>query len=460
MIKVNDEIELTIEKLTYKGLSLARHYEDEKGFVVFVKGGAPEDKVKVKITKVNKNYATGEIVEIIKPSKYRVKPFCPLFNACGGCCFQYVDYDFLLEQKNNMLKEAFLQLDYEVEFKEPKKSLKDRQYRHKVQYRVSETKNSKRLLVGYYREKTHNIVNIKYCPIQPPLADEMAQFLRDNWRLGAYVEKTGKGLLKSFVVRFSLDIKSALVTLVLNIPYEDFSKYKDEVIDYFKKMREKFSQISSFALNFNPKKNNCILSNEYEYLDEKNYILENLISSDGTKKTYKISHDSFFQVNPYCAASIFDEVKENITENSTLLDAYGGVGAIGVWASDRAGKIYLVEENSQAVNDAKYNFKINDCKNYEVFLGDAKVKFAQFLKEKKKFGSIVIDPPRKGSDKEALDAISKLGDLIIYVSCNPQTLVRDLKYLDTLGFRAVLTRAFDMFPYSYHIESVTVIKRV
>ena len=135
MIKVNDEIELTIEKLTYKGLSLARHYEDEKGFVVFVKGGAPEDKVKAKITKVNKNYATGDIVEIIKPSKYRVKPFCPLFNACGGCCFQYVDYDFLLEQKNNMLKEAFLQLDYVVEFKEPKKSVKDKQYRLKVQSR-------------------------------------------------------------------------------------------------------------------------------------------------------------------------------------------------------------------------------------------------------------------------------------------------------------------------------------
>ncbi len=462
MIKLNEEIELNIEKLTYGGLALGRYFceETQSNIAVFVKNAAPQDKLKVKIVKLNKRYATAQIVEILEPSPYRLKPFCPLFNACGSCAYQYVEYDYLLNQKNNMLKEAFMQLDYDVDFLEPIKSLKDRNYRHKVQYRVSQTKNSKRLLVGYYKEKTHDIVNIKFCPIQPPIADSMAQFVRDNWNLGAYVEKTHKGLLRSFIVRFSSDLKSALVTFVLNISRDDFTSQKDGVENFCAKMSKEFPEIKGIALNFNSIKTNCILTNDYEYISGQNYINETLCAEDGTKKTYKISPDSFFQVNPYCAASIFDEVKKNIKEDSTILDAYGGVGSIGIWVCDKARKIYLVEENKQAVDDAKFNFKLNECKNYEVFLGDAKECFRKFLKQGKKFTHVIIDPPRKGSDKEALEALSKLSDSIIYVSCNPLTLVRDIKYLETLGFRAKTTRAADMFPYSYHIESVTVIERV
>lgn len=461
MIKKNDEIELNIEKLTYRGLALGRCFSGDtpNGFVVFVKNALSKDKVKVKITKVNKHYAYGEIIEIISPSPRRQKPFCPLFNACGACSFQHAEYDFLVKEKNNMLKEAFLQLDYEVEFLEPIKSPADRQYRHKVQYRISETKNSKRLLAGYFREKTHDIVNIKFCPIQPRIADEAVEFLRENWKLGGYVEKTHKGLLKSFIIRFSSDLKSALVTLVLNSSRDNWETIRQDVEDFAKSMKERFSEIKGVAVNFNPDKTNCILTDDYGYLDGENSIVETLLSEDGTKRNYKISHDSFFQVNPKCAARIFDEVKRNVKEGSTVLDAYGGVGAIGIWLSDKAHKICLVEENRSATDDAKYNFKLNGCKNYEVFLGDAKERFREFLKEKRKFTHVIIDPPRKGSDNEALEALAKLTDSIIYVSCNPQTLVRDIKYLQTLGFRAKTTRAADMFPYSYHIESVTVIER-
>ncbi len=460
MIKQNDEIELRIEKLTYQGSALGRYYSEKSpdGFVVFVKNAAPCDLVKVKITKVNKSYATGEVLEIIEPSKERVKPFCPLFNACGGCCYQYLNYDYLLEQKNNMLKEAFLKLDVQPEFLEPVKSPQDKGFRHKIQYRVSQTKNSKRLLIGYFREKSHDIVNIKYCPIQPHLADEIAQYIRENWTFGGYVEKTHKGFLRSLILRFSSDLKNALITFVINFKKDEFSRYESDFGEFFKQLGQKFPQIKGVSVNFNPDKTNKILGDEFTCAWGEDFIYETLESAD-FKRVYKISPASFFQVNPKCAVEIFNEVKKNIKENSTVLDAYGGVGAIGIWTSDKARKIYLVEENAQAVIDAKENFKLNNCKSYEVFLGDAKEQFRKFLKEKKKFSHVILDPPRKGSDNEALEVISKLTNSIIYVSCNPQTLVRDIKILQEFGFKAKTARAFDMFPYSYHIESVTVIER-
>lgn len=456
MIKCGDEIELKIEKLTYEGSSLAR---TDDNFVVFVKNAAPDDVVKVKITKVNKSYATGDIVEIIEPSGHRQKPFCPLFNACGGCSYQYINYDYLLEQKNNMLKEALMKLTLQPKFLEAKKSPIDKCFRHKIQYRVSETRNSKRLLVGYYKEKSHDITNIKFCPIQPPLADEMAQYIRDNWTLGGYIEKKHQGLLRNFVLRLSSNLGCALITFVLNINKKDFEKTRFAVDDFLNKMMKQFPHIKGAVVNFNPERTNRIFSNDFETIAGEDFIYETLESADGTKKKYKVSSASFFQVNPKCAVGLFDSVKSLVANDSTILDAYGGVGAIGIWLCDKARKICLVEESEQAVIDAKENFKLNKCKSYEIFLDDAKVQFKKFLKEKKKFSYVIVDPPRKGCDKEALELLSSLSDSIIYVSCNPQTLARDILILEELGFKAKTTQAVDMFPYSYHIESVTLIER-
>ena len=460
MIKKNDIIKLKIEKLTYQGTAIGRYYSEQtpKGFTVFVKNAAPDDLLNIKIIKVNKSYAIGEILEIIEPSNDRVKPFCPLFNACGGCCYQYLKYDCLLEQKNQMLKEAFMKLKEQPIFLEPIKSPQDKEFRHKIQYRVSETKKSKRLLIGYFKEKSHDIVNIKFCPIQPSLTDEIVQYIRENWTFGAYLEKAHKGFLRSLIFRFSLDLTNVLVTFVLNLKKNDFFLHQANINTFFMKIAERFPQIRGIIVNFNPEKTNKIITDDFICVYGNDFIYENL--KDGNfKRVYKISPASFFQVNPNCAIQLFNEVKKNIKENSIVLDAYGGVGAIGIWVSDKARKIYLVEENSQAVADAKENFKINGCKNYEVFLGDAKNQFRIFLKEKKKFNHVIIDPPRKGSDHEALELLSNLTNSIIYVSCNPQTLVRDIKILEKFGFKVKTLRGVDMFPYSYHIESVAVIER-
>lgn len=475
MLKQDDIIELTIEKLINTGSCLS-HYE---GKAVFIDNAVPEDIVKARVLRINKNFIRAKAIEIITPSKYRVKPFCPLFNACGGCSLQDIEYDFLITQKENILKETFRNFEG-VEFKPFIKAENLKEYRCKIQNAASETKISKRLLLGYYKENSHDVVNIKFCPIQPKIVDEIMNFIRENWKLGAYIEKKDKGLLKHILIRYSNFSKKMILTFVINKDFEWFNKVKEDITVFSNVLIEKFPDITGILVNFNPKKTNKITGDKtalilgddfvYEKLYSKTGILKNNNSSKYAEYTYKISKDSFFQINPPVASKIFDCVKSLIPENSSILDAYGGVGTIGIFLSDKAKKITLVEECESAVNDAKTNFKLNNCTNYEVFLGDAKEIFRGFLKPKtnglnkgkiseRNFDAVILDPPRKGSDKEALEIISKLTKTIVYVSCNPATLERDAKILEDLGFKLKSIQGADMFPLTPHIESVAHFER-
>lgn len=457
-LKQDDIIELIAEKLVYSGTALS-HYD---GKAVFIENAVPEDKIKARVLRINKNFIRAKILEIIEPSRHRIKPFCPLFNACGGCSLQNAEYDFLISQKQGILEEMFSPLVGEtfvgVEFKPFIKAEKLKEYRCKVQNAVSETKVSKRLLTGYYKENTHEVVNIKFCPIQPKIIDEITEFIRENWKFSGYVERTNKGLLKHVLVRYSNANNEMLLTLVLNKDFEYFNKIKSEIEEFTGILAQKFSQISGILINFNPKKTNKILGEKTELIYGKDFVEEKLKSSAGEEFTYKISKDSFFQVNPKTAEKVFDTVKSFVDDGSYVLDAYGGVGAISIFLSDKAKKITLVEESESAVNDAKANFKANNCANYEVFLGDAKEIFKTFQKSTQKSGRMfdvtILDPPRKGSDKEALEIISKLTKKIVYVSCNPATLARDAKILYELGFKMKSLQGADMFPFTHHIESI------
>lgn len=462
MVKCGDIIELEIEKLTFQGAGLGRLRCDEGtaqnpgGLAVFVNGACPEDVLKVRVLKLNKNYATGKIVEILKPSPERIKPNCALSNVCGGCGWQFVNYDLQLSQKELILKEALYGLKSAPEIVTIPKTPQQWGFRHKVQYPIRETKVSKRLLAGYFKPDTHEIVNIKHCPIQPEIIDKIIDFIRQNWTLGAYVEKTNKGLLKNVLIRASSSGEGLLVTLVLNCEKTPFG-----VSDFAKKLMAEFKVITGILVNFNKNATNTILGEKFELLCGEDFIFETL-KGKGDKKRYKIAADSFFQTNPKCAVQIFDTVKSLVNEGSSVLDAYGGVGAIGIWVGDKAKSIALVEENENAVKCAKENFKLNNIKGYEVFLGDAKVKFNDFYVKKRFFDHVILDPPRKGCEKGVLEIISKLvaeNGSIIYVSCNPQTLARDIKTLETFGFECKKVQAFDMFPHTYHIESVALIEK-
>lgn len=451
-MKQDDIIELRIEKLTFGGEALSRHND----FVFFVKGGCPEDTVKARITKLNKSYGRAEIVEIVEPSAYRVKPFCPIFNACGSCSWQFIDYKYQIQQKEIILKEA-LNLGDDVEFLGVEKCPELKEYRCKVQYPIEETKNSKRILAGYYREKSHQLTNIKFCPIQPKIVDEIVNFVRENWTQGAYCTYRKDGLLKNILLRCSANAKNISVVFVLHS--DKLTKAQSAEFGAFaEKLVKKFKEIKSVNVNFNSEDTNTILGNTTEKILGEDFIEEKL-KYKNSEKTYKIGATSFFQTNPKMAVVMFDYIKSLIKENSTILDAYGGVGSIGIWASEKAQKTTLVEENSNAVKFAKENFKLNSIKNYEVFEGDAKVIFNNFLLQKKTFDYVILDPPRKGSDKKALEIISKLTNKIVYTSCNPQTLARDIKILEEKGFKAKSIKAFDMFPNTFHMETVALIER-
>jgi len=452
LIKVNDVIEVTIEKLVYEGLGLARY--GENNFVVFIKNSLPDEKIKARITSLNKSFARAQIEEIVIPSKNRIKPFCPLYNACGSCNMQICDYDYQIQQKTFILRDIFKDIIDEAKISLVVKSPNIEQYRHKIQYPAQQTKNSRRILMGYYKEGTHELTNIKFCPIQPSIVNEIVKNIRDNFPLDCYDEKSHKGLLKNVLMRISAQTGEILLTLVLNCLQDDFEAFNSKIFKFAKKLMSDFSEIKGCFVNFNSKKSNKILGEETLKIQGENFIIEKMAN-----KQYKIGPVGFFQVNPLSAVNLFEIVKSEIKPNSTILDAYGGVGAIGIYVSEKASKITLVEENKDALKMAYENFKMNNIENFEIFEGDAKKHFLDFQRENKKFDYIILDPPRSGCDKEGLSAILNLAKNIIYVSCNPQTLKRDSKYLIENRFKLKSIQGVDLFPHTHHIESVAVFEK-
>lgn len=449
-MKINDEYIVTIEKITNLGLGLAK----VDGLVVFVSNACPEDKLKIKITKVNKSYANGKIVEIIEPSQHRVKAECPLQKVCGACQLQFIDYSYQLEIKRQIVSETITKIaGLDIEINKTIPSEKTLNYRHKIQYPISETKNSKRILAGYYKPESHEIVNIKYCPIQPEICDKIIEFIRErafDFGIAGFNEKKHTGELRHVVIRSSKTTGKHLVVLVVNA-----TKTFDRLNDFAKCIYEEFEEIAGVCVNFNSKKTNVILGAKTECICGKDFVTEKVLD-----KTFKIGANTFFQINPYTAENIFRYVKEYISSNFNrplVLDAYAGITTFGICISDVCKKVVSVEENNESVKLASETAKFNKIHNLEIHNEDA-TKF--FQKEKREFDVIILDPPRKGCTKESLDNSVKLSkSTIIYVSCNPATLARDLKYLtEEKNCKVKSIQPFDMFPHTYHIENVAIIE--
>lgn len=451
-MKVNEEYTVKIDKISNLGLGITKI----DGLVVFVENACPEDELLIKITKLNKNYANGEIKTIIKPSSHRVEPFCPMQKVCGACQLQFIDYEYQLKIKQEIVKDtlhAIGNIDIKVPF--PVKSPEIKEYRCKVQYPVSQTKVSKRILAGYFKPKSHEIVNIKYCPIQPPICDKIIDFVRETATqldITGYNEKTHSGELRHVVIRYSKYNKKCLVTLVVNA-----NKSFEKISDLSKLLFENFDEVSGVCINFNNKKSNLIMTDKTKLEAGKDYIEEKL-----TDKVFKFGANSFFQVNPKSAENIFEYVKEYINNNftnPTVFDAYAGVTTFGIVVSDVCEKVVSVEECKEAVEWAKKTVNDNKISNIELHNMDAEKFFEKELNTTgRKFNITILDPPRKGSTEKTLDNVLKLTtDKIIYVSCNPATLARDLKYLTGKGAKLESIRPFDMFCHTYHIENVAII---
>lgn len=445
----NDIVNLNIEKLSNLGFGIAK----VDGYVVFVEGACPGDEVSAKILKANKNFANAKTIEVIKPSEHRVEPFCPMQKVCGACQLQFIDYDYQLKLKKEIVEDAIRSIGgLDVEINDPIASPDNKNYRHKIQYPISQTRDSKRILAGYYKAQSHEIVNIKYCPIQPVIVDKIIEFIREKafeFGISGFNEKRHSGDLRHVVIRSSAATGKQLVTLVVNA-----TKTFERLTDFATAIFEEFHEVTGVCVNYNSKKTNVILGSSTECLCGRDFIKERILD-----KTFRIGANTFFQVNPKSAENIFAYVKNYIKdnfENPLVLDAYAGVTTFGISVSDDAKKVVSVESVKEAVDKAAEIIELNEIKNVEIHNMDT-VKYLQ--KEKRKFDVTIIDPPRKGCPQDALDEILRVtrGE-IIYVSCNPATLARDLKYLTEKGCKVKSIQPFDMFCHTYHIENVAIVE--
>ncbi len=446
-MKQNDEFLVRIEKLSNLGTGITKI----DGQVVFVENVCPQDEVKIKIVKVNKNFATATPIEIVKPSEHRVNPFCPMQKVCGSCQLQFIDYEYQLELKRQMVEDAIRKIGgLDTPIENPIPSPETRSFRHKIQCPISQTKVSKKIIAGYYKPQSHEIVNIKYCPIQPELCDKIIDYIREkapDFGISGFNEKKHVGDLRHVVIRSSADNSDCLVTLVVN-----GTKIFERLTDFANAIFNNFKNVVGVCVNFNSKKTNVILGKETKCVCGQDFIEEKLLD-----KTFKIGADTFFQVNPKSAENIFKYVKDEVKkfETPTVLDAYAGIATFGICVSDVSGKVTSVEENPASIEKAREVLELNKIKNVELFAQDT----LKYLKSiKKKFDVIILDPPRKGCTQEVLDeTLLHAKSKIIYVSCNPATLARDLKYLTEHGAKVESIQPFDMFCHTYHIENVAII---
>ena len=316
---------------------------------------------------------------------------------------------------------------------------------------------SKRLLIGYYKKGSHELVNIKFCPIQPKIIDKITDFIRkaaQELEISGYNEKTGKGELRHIVFRYSGSENECIVIFVVNN-----TKTNEKFKKLSKKIMKEFAHVKGCLINYNTSRSNLILTQDTRKIDGQNYITEKI-----DDKIYKISANSFFQVNIGSAKNIFNTVKDIIEKNypnPRILDAYSGVSSFGIWLASGAAEVVSVEEAPSATKDAAENIKLNNIKNLTALNGDAKNIFENLVQKGEKFDVVLLDPPRKGCEKDSLDFAVKLTKkALIYVSCNPSTLARDLKYLHENGFCTKYIQPVDMFCHSYHIESVAWLEKI
>lgn len=443
------EFVVKIEKLASNAQGIARH----DGAVVFVDNVCPEDECRVRIVKKHKSYYIAKVVELITPSPYRVKPFCPIHSACGACQLQYIDYEQQLVIKRQIVEDVMRGLDVEVQEVEPSPQITE--FRHKIQYPIRQTAVSKRILAGYFKPKSHDLVNIKYCPIQPKICDEIIEFVRENapqHDVSGYDEKTHSGLLRHVVIRSSVRDNTQLVVFVINS-----SEISPAIRVFCETLFASFDSVVGVLVNFNPNKTNLIMTNNTRLVVGEEYIKENLCDT-----TFKVGANTFFQVNPRSADNIFRYVRDYISSNfdePVILDAYAGISAFGLAFAPIAKRVVSVEECAASVDLAKVIKQENSIQNIEMYNADCSEFFEKEVQTNAKgYDVTIVDPPRKGCTPESLDYALKLTkSKIVYVSCNPATLARDLKLLIEKGAKVLSLKPFDMFCHTTHIETVAVI---
>ncbi|MCC7430391.1 23S rRNA (uracil(1939)-C(5))-methyltransferase RlmD [bacterium] len=461
----------TFPKRTNKDVVFGKNYnlkidsiEHDKGngvgrindFVVFVVGGVTGDFLEVKITESNKNFAVASIVKIIEPSPHRVLPDCPVYKKCGGCSILQVGYSFQLKIKEEFLRETLSRIGgFDLQNLEILPIIPAENplfYRNKIIQPVGFENG--RLISGFYRQNTHEIVDFEKCFIQEAISNEVVNVVRD-WgnrsKIQPYNERNDNGCLKNIFLRVSKTTNEFVVCLVTRT--QKLSFWKTLVNELQQKFGEKFVGL---VQNTNPEKGNVILSDNFYTLWGKDFIFEKL----GEKK-FKVSIASFFQVNSEQTINLYNLVKDfcSLDGTETVLDAFCGIGSIGIFACENARRLIGIEINEKAIKDAIFNAKLNSLRNAEFFVGDMDFTLPSVLRKNERINVVIVDPPRKGlSSKTILALTRQKPEKIVYISCNVVTLSRDLREFSHQGYKISKIVPVDMFPQTHHCETVCLLE--
>lgn len=450
-LKKNDLKEFEITGMTTEGSGVGR----ADNTAVFVNNSAIGDVLSVRIIKTSKNYAIGKIEEIIKPSKNRVEPDCKCFAQCGGCSYRHMTYEAEKEVKQMRVEDALKRIGGFTKVKvEPIIGAKNRsRYRNKAQLPIGEDKDGN-VLTGFYAYHSHRIVPCVDCKLQPRVfADVTRVFLEWTKKFNPqpYNEVSGKGVLRHLYIRHAQDTKEIMVCIVVNAN----GLYGEDVLTQM--LKDEIPEFRTLVINVNREKSNVILGKKCRTVYGDGYITEKLCGME-----FRISPLSFFQVNKEQTEILYSIAKDyaNLKENEILLDLYCGTGTIGLSMAKNAKKLIGVEVVSDAVENARANAKNNGFSNAEFICADAALAAEKLKAEDVKPDVIVIDPPRKGCSKELLDIIVDFNaKRIVYISCDPATLARDVKTLSEKGFLLEKITPVDLFPHTPHVETVCLLSR-
>ena len=448
-LRKNDVIELEITGFSSEGSGVGHH----DGQAVFVQGAATGDTVQCLIIKAKKNYAIGKLQHVLKASSDRIIPDCPAFPRCGGCQYRHISYKAEAAIKTQKVRDAFRRIGHlEIVPEDAVTAESTDRYRNKAQHPV-ETVNG-RLLTGFYAPFSHRVIDCKDCKLQPAEFSDILKIVAkwsEKYKIPSYDETTHKGLLRHIYIRKAFKTGEIMVCLVIN---GDKIFKSDELICALTKGN---SDIKTVLLNFNTEDTNVIMGKKGKTLYGKGYIEDILCG-----KRFRISPLSFYQVNHSQAQRLYEKAAEfAIGENTkTLVDLYCGTGTIGLTMADKVESLIGVEIVPEAIEDAKINAKINNVNNARFICGDA-AEAAKILKDEGiSPDTVILDPPRKGCDEALLHTVCEMNpERIVYVSCDPATLARDLNILENTGYEIIKAIPYDLFPRTVHIECCALLRR-
>ena len=448
-IQKNQEYIVEIIDNGYEGEGIAKI----DNFTIFIPGAIKGEKVKILIVKVLSSHAFGKILEIINKSEARQDADCLTYKRCGGCNLRHIKYEETLKMKQNAVQSLVNKtLKNKIQVQETVGMENPFHYRNKAQYPLGINKDGEPV-IGVFANRTHEVIPMEKCLIQNPESEEIAkfvlQFIKRN-KISIYDEKTGKGLFRHIVIKVGIKTGQIMSILVVNgksIPKE--SQLKDELVS-------RFPRIKTIVKNINMKNTNVILGQENINIYGNGYIKDKL-----GEYTFKISPLSFYQVNPAQAEKLYNLGVEmaQISKEDIVFDLYCGIGTISLFMAKYAKKVYGIEIVKEAVDSANENAKLNGITNTEFYAGDVEIVLDELINNKGVKADIVMfDPPRKGLDKNSINNILKIKPKkIVYISCNPATLIRDLAdFEDTYEVKTIIP--VDMFPFTSHVECVAVLQ--